>query len=100
MASKVFSSHKDIDPELYFESVTTHVGDGKTIYANSNKDGVFVQWRKAQRGDFDDALAYITLDDVMNADGYFLPLYKKLTGINDVQTNLFLIARWHKWPRC
>ena len=29
LASKVFSSHKDIDPELYFESVTTHVGDGK-----------------------------------------------------------------------
>ena len=48
-----------------------------------------MQWRKAQRGDFDDALAYITLDDVMNADGYFLPLYKKLTGINDVQNQPF-----------
>ena len=88
LAAKVFSSHKDIDPKLYFESVTTHVG-GTKIYANNNKDGVFVQLRKDQRGDFDDTLAYITLDEVMNADGHFLLLYKKLAGINNVQNQPF-----------
>ena len=93
---KKFTSITEMDSNTYFEGITV----GGKEYANHNKDGIFVNLLDTKRENFDDTLAYITIDELMRPGGYFLSAYQKLIGSNRVQNNPFPnspLANMAKW---
>lgn len=66
-------------PANFFESVALPTA----VQSNADLDGVFVQAKKTET--FNDGVAYIDIDELVNPAGYFLRTYRRVVGVGDTQ---------------
>ena len=81
VAAHVKSANGILAPSLYFES--RMINGGVQVFANYNKDGIFIQAPRDDKRRFNDTLAYINLDQLAGSR-HFMNSYRLLLGVSKV----------------
>lgn len=84
-AVDVAAATGQLAPSRYFETYTVVSGGATLQVRNDDNDGVFVQGRPRSGQAFNDELAYISMEKLLDARQYFLLSYAQFVGVTPLQ---------------